>query len=265
MMKKFMVLLASVLVLTMILTGCGKKDARLSEIQKAGKIVLGTNATYPPYEFHKQIDGKDTIIGFDIAIGQAIADELGVKLEVKDMDFNGLLPALTAGKIDMIIAGMTPTDARKKSVDFSKIYYTAAQGVIVREEDKAKFATMQSLDGQKIGVQTSSIQEDIAKQQVKNAEIKSLGSVSDLILQLQTKKVDALIVELPVAQAYVSQNPGLVIADAKPKDDVGGSAIAMQKNNPSLVAEIDKVIDQLIAEKKLDQYVQEASSQMAQE
>ncbi|WP_438433128.1 transporter substrate-binding domain-containing protein [Gorillibacterium sp. sgz500922] len=264
-MKKFTVLLASVLVLTTILTGCGKKDARLGEIQKAGKIVLGTNATYPPYEFHKKIDGKDTVIGFDIAIGQAVADELGVKLEIKDMDFNGLLPALTAGKIDMIIAGMTPTDERKKSVDFSKIYYTAAQGVIVRKEDKDKFTTLESLDNQKIGVQTGSIQEDIAKEQVKNADLKSLGSVADLILQLQTKKVDALIVELPVAEAYIAKAPDLILADAKPKDDVGGSAIAVKKNNPSLVKEIDKVIDKLIAEKKLDQYVQDASNQMAQE
>ena len=82
---------------------------KLQEIKDSGKLVMGTSADYPPYEWHLIKDGKDEIIGFDIDIAQAIADELGVELEIKDMDFDGLIPALTTGKIDIIIAGMNAT------------------------------------------------------------------------------------------------------------------------------------------------------------
>ncbi|MBC8079164.1 MAG: transporter substrate-binding domain-containing protein [Gorillibacterium sp.] len=261
-MKKTMMLLALILVLGTVLTGCGKKDAKLGEIKKATKIVMGTNAEYPPYEFHADVNGKDTIVGLDVSIAQEVAKELGVELEIKDMSFDGLLAALTAGKIDFIVAGMTPTEERKKSVDFSKVYYTAKQGVIVRAEDKDNFKTMEDLNGKKIGVQMGTTQEEIAQKQVKDADITSITSVSDLIMQLESKKVDALIVELPVAQVYVANKPGLVVADAAPKDDVGGSAIAVQKNNPSLVSAIDKVVDRLITDKKIDEFFVEAAKLM---
>ncbi|MCL6456464.1 MAG: transporter substrate-binding domain-containing protein [Gorillibacterium sp.] len=261
-MKKTMMLLALVLVLGTVLTGCGKKDAKLGEIKKAGKIVMGTNAEYPPYEFHADVNGKDSIVGLDVSIAQEVAKELGLELEIKDMAFDGLLAALTSGKIDFIVAGMTPTPERMKKVDFSKIYYTAQQGIIVRADEKYNFKTMESLNGKKIGVQMGSTQEEIAQTQVTGADITSITSISDLILQLESKKVDALIVELPVAQVYVAKKPALVIADATPKDDVGGSAIAVQKNNPSLVSELDKVIDRLTTEKKIDQFFVDAAKLM---
>ena len=94
---------------------------KLQEIKDKGKLVMGTSADYPPYEWHLIKDGKDEIIGFDIDIAQAIADELGVELEVKDMAFDGLIPALSTGKIDMIIAGMNATEERKQSVDFTDV------------------------------------------------------------------------------------------------------------------------------------------------
>ena len=260
--KRMFVLLALVLAVTTILAGCGKKDAKLDEIKKDGKLVIGTNAEYPPYEFHKQIDGKDQIVGMDISIAQAIADELGLELEIKDMAFDGLLAALTAGKVDIVIAGMTPDEDRKKSVDFSKIYYVAAQGVIVRADEKDSYKDMASLDGKKIGVQLGTVQEDIAKTQVKDAKITAIGSIGDLMLQLKSKKVDALIVELPVAEAYIPKNPELAIADAKPTDDVGGSAIAVQKDNPGLVQELDKAIDKLQADKKIEAFFVDAVNLM---
>ena len=104
----------------LVLAGCGntsgtansaaaEADGALQEIKDSGKLVVGTCADYPPYEWHLVQDGEDKIIGFDIDIAQAIADELGVELEVQDMDFDGLIPALSTGKIDMIISGMNPT------------------------------------------------------------------------------------------------------------------------------------------------------------
>lgn len=125
-MKKSLVMLMSVLLVGLMVVGCtsAKTDEPLSALEavkEKGKIVVGTSADYPPYEFHKEIDGVDTFVGFDIAISQKIADDLGVELEIVDMKFDGLLAALTGGKIDFIAAGMNPSDERKKRL-ISQLY-----------------------------------------------------------------------------------------------------------------------------------------------
>ena len=113
-MKKKLVMLVSVLLVGLMVVGCSAKAeepmSALEAVKAKGKIVMGTSADYPPYEFHKEIDGVDTYVGFDIAIAQKIADDLGVELEVIDMKFDGLLAALTASKIDFIAAGMNPSE-----------------------------------------------------------------------------------------------------------------------------------------------------------
>lgn len=125
---------AAVAVLAISMVGCGssgdENKTALDKIKESGKLVVGTSADYPPYEFHATVDGKDEIKGFDIDIAQAVADDLGVKLEIKDMDFDGLLVALQGDKVDMVFAGMTPTEERKQNADFSDIYYTATHRFI---------------------------------------------------------------------------------------------------------------------------------------
>ncbi|WKL02385.1 transporter substrate-binding domain-containing protein [Paenibacillus amylolyticus] len=95
------------------------------------KLVLGTSADFAPYEFHKVINGKDEIVGFDIEIAKEIAKDLGAELVIEDMGFDGLLPSLQSGRVDLVISGMTPTDERKKSIDFSDTYYKSKQVIMV--------------------------------------------------------------------------------------------------------------------------------------
>lgn len=292
-MKKLTTLLAAVTLLASI-TACGAKNqedntkqgaapsvaatatvaataspaasatGKLADIKKDGKLVIGTSADYAPYEFHKNIDGKDTIVGFDIEIARAIATDLGVKLEVKDIGFEGLLAALEAGKVDFVISGMTPNAEREKIVDFSKVYYLAEQIILVRAEDKDKFKSMDDLKKASVGVQTASIQEDIAKEQLQGASIKSLGKITDMVMQLKGKKVDALIMESPVASGYVKKNPDLVISSVKPKADQAGSAIAVKKGNKEFVDQINKTLERLMNDKTLDKLVTEASALSAE-
>ncbi len=265
--KIFSISLASTLMFS--LSACAKKGnasanaSRLDTIKKSGKLVIGTSADYPPFEFHKTINGKDEIIGFDVDIAKEIAKDMNVELQIKDMKFDGLLAALDSGNVDIVMAGMTPTEKRKKSVDFSKVYYTSLQGIIVRTEDKDKFKNLDDLMGKKIGVQKSSIQEDLAKAQIKNADLKGLGKVTDLVLELKNKKVDAIVVEKPVAEAYVSKNPDMSIAQAtlKPSED-NGSAIAIKKGSGELVDQINKTLDRLINEKAIDKFVTKANEQI---
>lgn len=258
--------------LALPLAGCAKKapETKLDSVKKAGKIILGTSADYPPYEFHTQVDGKDTIVGFDIAIAQEIAKDLGVTLEIKDMDFDGLLAALTSGNVDFIISGMTPTEERKQNVDFSDIYYFAEHGVLIRKADEAKYAaSVESLKDKMVGAQRGAIQVKLAKTRIKgvaedkaeepNAQVKELGKLPDLVMELKNSKVEAIVAELPVAKAYLGANDDLTLATYTFKDDDGGSAIAVKKGEAALTAEINKTIARLAADGSIDKFVSEAS------
>jgi arginine/lysine/histidine transporter system substrate-binding protein len=239
-----------------------KQETKLDRIKKAGKLVIGTSADYPPYEFHKMINGKDEIVGFDIMIANEIAKDLGVKLEVKDITFNGLLEALKGDKVDFVIAGMNPTPDRAKEVDFTNIYYKAVQAVMVRTEDKDKYKSLEDLKGKKVGVQMGTVQEELAKDQIIGAEVKSLGKITDLVLELKNKKVDALVVEFPVATSYADKNKDISVSGLKFKDDSQekGSAIAVQKNSPEFVEALNKVLDKLIQNKSIEKFVTDATN-----
>ncbi|MBU3129618.1 transporter substrate-binding domain-containing protein [Clostridium tagluense] len=261
--KKIISMIVTILI-AFSLSACsqGKQSAGVSKIdniKEKGKIVIGTSADYPPYEFHKSIQGKDTIVGFDIEIAKEVAKDLGVKLEIKDMKFDGLLAALETGNIDFVAAGMTPTEERKKNVDFSKTYYTAIQCVVIRSEDAGSIKSLGDLKSKKVGVQKGAVQEQLAKEQLTTSEIKPLGKVSDLILSLNTKKVDAVIVELPVAKAYVNQNSSLTLSKVQLKTKEEGSAVAVKKDNEELVGSINTTITKLIKDKTIDKLVEDAN------
>lgn len=236
-----------------------KASEKVAKIKESGKLILGTCADYPPYEFHKIVNGKDEIVGLDVEIAKEIAKELGVKLEIKDMGFDGLIPSLKTGKIDLIISGMTPNEKRAKEVDFSKVYYKAVQKVLIRKEDKAKYKSVADLEGKKVGAQTSSIQEEIAHKEVKDAKVSSLSKVTELVLALKTKKVDAVIVEGPVAKAYADKNNEIMISDMTVGDPDEGSAIAVKKGNSDMVEALNKVIDKLNKEDKINEFVEKAN------
>lgn len=261
-------------VLAIGMIGCGagasnsestKNQTTLEKIKENGKLVVGTSADYPPYEFHATIDGKDEIKGFDIDIAQAVADDLGVKLEIKDMDFDGLLVALQGDKVDMVFAGMTPTDERKENADFSDIYYEATHCFILRSGEEASVKSFDDLKGKKIGVQKGSIQEGIAKDKFDEANIKSLAKVTDLVLDLKNNKVDAILIEEGVAKINCEKNEGISMADFVVTDEDGGNAIAIKKGQSELQAEVNKTISKLKQEDKISKFVSDASDLFAEQ
>lgn len=275
--KKISILLL-ILTVMLVFTGCGDKTSTEDSAQKATqtvtsesndsatkldtiksnkKIVLGTAADYPPYEFYSNVDGKLEVVGFDIDIAKAIAADLGVELEIIDMKFEGLLPALSANKIDFIVAGMVPTDERKKSVDFSTQYYNAEQTAVVLTENLDKFKTMADFEGKKLGAQKSTVQEEIAMA-VPNAEVKSLAKLTDLIMEVNTQKVDAIMLASPVAKAYAQSNPNLSVPDISFGTE-DGVAVAVSNGNEALIAEINKTLTKLIEEGKIDKFIADAT------
>ena len=220
-------------------------DGALQEIKDSGKLVVGTCADYPPYEWHLIKDGKDEIIGFDIDIAQAIADELGVELEIKDMDFDGLIPALSTGKIDMIIAGMNPTDERKQSVDFTDIYYTQKDALVIKSEDAENIQSENDLKKASLATQKATIQETYLLENFPDAALQSVPKLNTAILYLVTGKVDAVLMVETVAKQYVEQNEGLEIAGFDVASTPNESAIAVAKDNKDFLDAVNDILDEM--------------------
>ena len=220
-------------------------SSALQEIKDSGKLVIGTCADYPPYEWHLIKDGKDEIIGFDIDIAQAIADELGVELEIKDMDFDGLIPALSTGKIDMIIAGMNPTDERKQSVDFTDIYYTQKDALVIKSEDAENIQSENDLKKASLATQKATIQETYLLENFPDAALQSVPKWNTAILSLVTGKVDAVLMVETVAKQYVEQNEGLEIAGFDVASTPNESAIAVAKDNKDFLDAVNDNLDEM--------------------
>lgn len=245
--------------------GCDKSTAntdegsgKLKSILEAGKIVVGTSADYPPYEFRLLDDEEGDIVGIDIDIANEIARELGVELEVRDILFSKLFMALEAGEIDMIIAGIAPTEKRKDSADFSDVYYQAIQKLLIRKADTEKIKSIEDLRGKKVGIQKDSIQEESARNQINGAEFVMEEKITKMISALKQMEIDAVILEKPVADSYALRNDDLISMTAGVDDQRTGSAIAVKKGDTALLQKINEVLKKLKENNMIAEFVWEA-------
>ncbi|WP_245596191.1 transporter substrate-binding domain-containing protein [Paenibacillus taiwanensis] len=258
-MKTFQLVTACMLLMALVV-GCGAKEDAYDKVIKEKKIVLGTSADYPPFEFHKKnADGKDEIVGYDIMIAKEIAKDLGAELVIEDMKFDSVLQAVSSSKVDFGMAGMDATPKRAEVMLFSSTVYKAEAGVLVRAEDKDKFNSPEDLKGLKIGVQKGSTFEDVATQ-IPDAKQDMLVKVNDLVLSLETKRVDAILVEKPVAQAYATNNTKVALSPVVLKPASEGYVAGMGKESVKLKEAIDKTIARLQADGSLDKFITEANA-----
>lgn len=254
---KKLLALGLVAVLAAGLVGCGNKSSdnsggnqtALEQIKKNKKLVVATSPDYPPFEFMVSEGGKSKIVGADIDLAQKIADKLGVELELKAMDFDALLPALQAGKVDMVITGMTPNEKRKKAVDFSDIYFKGENAVIVNAKDAGKFTSEDQLKKAKLGVQKGSTQETYVKDNLKVTNYKALVAVPDLIADMKNGNIDAVVLNSKVAGINVTKYDGInVVENLKLTSggDEEAMAVAIKKgDNADLIKLTNEVIKEL--------------------
>lgn len=235
---------------------------KLQQIKDKGVLTIATTADYPPYEWHLVKDGEDNIVGFDIDIAQAIADEFGVELDVLDMDFDGLIPALSTGKVDLILAGMNPTPERAESVDFTDIYITTQDVVLIREEDADKYTTTESLADIKWATQKSTIQEEYLQEAYPDNYLQSVGKWGTAILSLKTGKVDAILMVETVAKQYAKENDDLVIADVEIESTPNQAAIAVQKGNEEFLETVNGILNELQESGKVEELILENTKLM---
>ena len=223
-----------------------KADA-LSKIKANGKLVVGTAPGYPPFEFTVNKSGKSQVVGADIDLAKKIADEIGVELEIKAMDFDALIMALQSSKVDMVITSMTPTEERKKSVDFSDVYFEGTNSIIVNSNFSKDISKEDDLKNIVLGVQRGSVQEIYAKEVLKAPKIKSLTAIPDLIADMKNGNIDGIVASTVVAKINANQYDGLKLIDVNlSQANKEEAAIAIKKgDNKSLLDIVNKTIKSL--------------------
>lgn len=236
-MKKLLVSMLTV-VSAICLCACGKSSDN--------KLVMATNAAFPPYE---NVEG-DKIVGIDPEIAQAIADDLGMELVIEDMAFDSIIAAVTSGKASMGMAGLTVTEDRKQNVDFSDSYTMAAQVIIVKEG--STIAGPDDLSGLKVGVQLGTTG-DIYADDIENATVERYSKGFEAVNALLQDKIDAVIIDNEPAKVFVAQNEGLTILDEE--FTVEEYAIAVQKGNTELLEKINGSLKKLKESGKIDEII----------
>lgn len=192
----------------------------------AGEVVLrvGTSADYPPFEF---LDEKNQISGFDIELLNAISAKTGIKFNVQNIQFDGLIPALTSGKIEAAISGMSATEARRKSVDFSAPYFKTEHLFV--SASKAGFKDKTSLEGKRVGAQVGTLQESFAKE-IPGVIFVPFESTPMLFASLKAGKVDALVTDSSLGFEFINKSNGEIEAFYSEPDGSDGFAIAFAKD-----------------------------------
>lgn len=240
------------LAIALICCGCGAK----SMTAKEGKLIMATNAEFPPYEYKE----GDKIVGIDAEVAKLIADKLGLELEIADVDFDSIIPGVQSGKYDMGMAGMTVTDERKEKVNFSDSYATGVQVVIVKEDSEIK--SIDDLEGKKIGAQQGTTGYIYASDTPENGgygeeNVTGYQNGALAVEALKGGKVDCVIIDNEPAKAYVAANEGLKILETEFVTE--DYAICFAKENAELQTKVNEALKELIEDgsvkKVVDKYI----------
>ena len=238
--KMFKTVLAVAMVAVMALSfaGCG-------ESTDGSKLIMATNAEFPPFEF-VAADGNGIcgeFDGIDIAIANEIAKDMGATLEVSNMDFNSIIPAVDAGKADIGIAGMTVTADRLENVDFSDPYWIAVQTIIVKG-DNADITNVETLKGKKVGVVTG-YTGDLTLSEIDGIELARYQKGIDAVQDVINGKIDAAVIDSPTAESFITKNPELKGITDDSVFETEAYAVAIKKGNTELLEKVNATIKRL--------------------
>lgn len=253
-MKKLFALIAALMMASVAFSGCGETTSTTTDTNTdtastaTQTLVMGTNAAFPPYEF---VDDNNKIVGIDAEIAQAVAEKLGMKLEIKDMEFDSLIPAVQAGSIDIAFAGMTVTDERLESVNFSDSYAKGVQVVIVKED--SAIASIDDMSGKIIGVQSGTTGDIYCTDDYGQENVKQFSNGALAVAALLNGQVDCVVIDNEPAKNFVKANTGLKILDTSYADEDYAAAIA--KTNTELLTKVNGALKELKDSGKLDEIV----------
>jgi glutamine transport system substrate-binding protein len=248
-MKKISVIMSVLVAVVLLAAGCGGKKDAAGDQTKA--LLVGTEPTFAPFEFQEK-DSKE-FTGFDMDLIRAIGKKMGMKVEIKNMGFDALIPALNSGNINVIASGMSITDARKKAVTFSDPYYTSGLTIVVTK-DNSSIKGLKDLEGKKIAVQIGTTGAEKAGK-VPGAQVKSFNTNAEVFLELNNKNVDAVIIDQPVAAYFLNKegkNKDKLVGDTMDAEPYG---FAVKKGSP-LAEKINKALTDLKKDGEYDKIYQ---------
>ena len=232
----------AVAAVTMV-AGCGGNANKQAEQKLPDKIVIGLDDNFPPMGFR---DDSGQLVGFDIDLAQAVCDKLGYKMEVKNLGFDALIPALRSGQIDMIASGMDATPERQKQVSFTEPYFQDGYSVVVRK-DNTNINGFDDLKGRTVGSQVGTKGVDLATEA--GATVKQYDANSQGWMELQSGTCDAVVINTSVALYYMKEGGDKdlkIVGDAKKAD--AGIAMAVSKDKPELLEKVNKALADLKAD-----------------
>ncbi|MGN1421335.1 MAG: transporter substrate-binding domain-containing protein [Eubacterium sp.] len=257
--KKVLAVVLALMMVAACFAGCSSSSDDTASNEEVKTLTLATSADFPPYE---SIGDNGEYVGIDIEIAQAIADKLGYELKVENMDFDSIITAVSSGKADMGMAGLTVTDERLQSVDFSSSYATGIQAIVVAED--SAITTVDDLYAEdaayKVGVQLTTTGDiyfsgDIADG-LTTCTVEEYQTGAEAIASLTSGKIDAVIIDNEPAKSFVAANDGLKILDTKYTEE--DYAIAFAKGS-ELTAEVNSALEELIndgtVQKIIDKYI----------
>ena len=233
---KIAALTAASVMAAMALAGCGGSD----------KLIMGTNAAFPPFEYTTSAGLVGEFDGIDVAIAKQIADDMGTELEIADMDFDGLIAAVSTGKVDMVAAGMTATDERRKSVDFSDTYYVASQVMVVAADNTDITKAEDLKNDKKVGVVLGYTGDGIVTEDLEIAEdkITRANRGIDIVQDVKNGKLDAVVIDSATGVALAEKNGLKVVEDAE-AFETEEYAIAVKKGNKELLEKINATLAEM--------------------
>ena len=220
----------------------------MAKIKSAGKLVVGTEAQYAPYEFK---DLNANFVGCDMFLAQKIADALGVKLEIVDMSFDGIIPAVQAGQVDLGIAAFTNTPARAEVIDFSELYETSMQYLVVAADKADVYTSKEALAGLKVGAQKGTIQSQLITSALPDSQLFELDKYPELALEVSNGNIAGLVVDSAVGDSIVANSNGaLAVAsfEFSAEEASFGKSVVIAKGNEDLVAAVNAVIAEVLAD-----------------
>jgi polar amino acid transport system substrate-binding protein len=235
-----------------MLAGCGgskASGATIDQIKKDGVLRIGTSPDYPPFE---SLDKDNKVIGFDVDIMTEVAKRLGVKLEIVQMGFDNLIAALNAKKFDVMASGVSVTEERKKSVDFTRAYLAGNYAIVVHKDFAGKVTKLEDLKGKKLAVQIGTVQADEAKK-IAGIEVKEYNLFTEAASAVSAKQADALFLDGTVGVSFTKADKNLKIACELPADP---TAYALRKDSSDLTKFISDTLDDMEKKGDLDKLVQ---------
>lgn len=220
-------------------------DQLLQQIKDRGVLRMGTASGYAPYEFTVLEDGENKVVGLDVFLGERIAEDLGVELEVIDMEFGSLITSLETGGIDIIIAGMTATEERDKSIDFTIPYEISSQDILIRKADQDKIVDYTSFNnGQYImGAPENTLQETYIQQYIENPKVVTMRKTAEIVSAILAEQADGLLLDASVAGAYAAEHDALITIPSGLDISEQGKSIGLPENQPSFLAALNETVE----------------------